>query len=88
MQVPQDIKIRYLSRRREDITKLYRALERDDYSYPLLVGHQVKGNALTFDLPQMASLGVEMERAAEKRDKELIRHLIQKMEAILQNAQV
>lgn len=84
MQVPHELKIKYLSRRMEDIQKLRLTLEQDDYSYALKVGHQVKGNAVTFDFPQIAFIGDEMEKAAKKKDKERVKLLIQKMETVLQ----
>lgn len=87
MKVPPELKIKYLSRRMEDIQRLRMSLELDDYSYALKVGHQVKGNAVTFDVPQIAFIGVEMEKAAKRRDKERVTVLIQKMESILQTVQ-
>lgn len=84
MQVPHELKVKYLSRRMEDIQKLRHTLEQDDYSYALKVGHQVKGNAVTFDFPQIAFIGDEMEKAAKKKDKERVKLLIQKMESVLQ----
>ncbi len=84
MQVPHELKVKYLSRRMEDIQKLRLTLEQDDYSYALKVGHQVKGNAVTFDFPQIAFIGDEMEKAAKKKDKERVKLLIQKMESVLQ----
>lgn len=84
MQVPHELKVKYLSRRMDDIHKLRLSLEQDDYSYALKVGHQVKGNAVTFDFPQIAFIGDEMEKAAKKKDKERVKLLIQKMESALQ----
>lgn len=87
MKVPPELKIKYLSRRMDDIQLLRATLEQDDYSYALKVGHQVKGNAVTFDVPQIAFIGLEMEKAAQRRDKERVKILIQKMESILQTVQ-
>jgi HPt (histidine-containing phosphotransfer) domain-containing protein len=86
MKVPVELKIKYLSRRLEDIEKLRTTLAAEDFSYAQKVGHQIKGNAVTFDVPQIAVLGFEMERAAEKRDKERVKLLIQKMERLLETA--
>jgi HPt (histidine-containing phosphotransfer) domain-containing protein len=88
MQVPVELKIKYLSRRFQDIQRLRSLLEQDDYSFAQKLGHQVKGNALTFDVPQIAFIGHEMERAALKKDKEKVRLLIQKMETALQSIQL
>jgi HPt (histidine-containing phosphotransfer) domain-containing protein len=87
MQVPIDLKIKYLSRRMQDIEKLRHSLEQEDFSLAVKVGHQIKGNAVTFEVPQIAFLGFEMEKAAIKRDKEKVKLLIQKMESIIQQVQ-
>lgn len=87
MQVPVELKIKYLSRRLQDIEKLRLSLDQEDYSFAQKVGHQIKGNAVTFDVPQIASIGLEMEKAAQKKDKEKVIILIQKMETIIQSAQ-
>lgn len=86
MQVPAELRIKYLSRRIEDIKHLRHLLENDDYSLALKLGHQVKGNAHTFEFPQMASLGVEIEMAAKNRNKEAVSSLADKMEYALQHA--
>lgn len=87
MQVPVELKIKYLNRRIDDLEKLHRSLEADDYSLALKLGHQVKGNADTFEFPQMAHLGIEIEQAARNQDKEAVRMLAAKMETAIQNAQ-
>lgn len=87
MQVPVELKIKYLSRRLQDIERLKHTLEQEDYTFAQKVGHQIKGNAVTFDVPQIAFIGLEMEKAALKKDKEKVKILIQKMESMIQTAQ-
>lgn len=87
MQVPVELKIKYLSRRLQDIERLRLSLEQEDYSFAQKVGHQIKGNAVTFDVPQIAFIGLEMEKAAQKKDKEKVKILIQKMESLIHTAQ-
>ena len=87
MQVPIELKIKYLSRRFEDIERLRVSLDQDYYSLAQKLGHQVKGNAATFDVPQIASIGIEMEKAALRKDKEKVKMLISKMENVLQTIQ-
>lgn len=87
MKVPVELKIKYLSRRIQDIQKLKDSLELDDYSFAAKLGHQVKGNAVTFDVPQMAFIGLELEKAANKKDKEKVKILMTKMETLIQSAQ-
>lgn len=80
MQVPVELKIKYLNRRIQDIQKLRDYLEQDDYSFALKLGHQVKGNAVTFEVPELSLLGCEIELAARNKDKEMVKNLVQKME--------
>jgi HPt (histidine-containing phosphotransfer) domain-containing protein len=86
MQVPINLKIRYLSRRMEEISKLMLSLDQGDFSYAQMIGHQIKGNAATFDIPQIAPLGVEIEKAALIRDEDRVRMLIQHLEQMIQSA--
>lgn len=86
MQVPVELKIKYLKRRIQDIENLKYSLEQDDYSLAMKLGHQVKGNAVTFEFPQMAFIGVEIESAAKRRDKERVKILVQKMEKAIFSA--
>lgn len=87
MQVPKELKVKYLFRKQEDIKNLRFQIEQGDYSFALKVGHQIKGNAVTFGVPQMASIGFEIEKAAQKKDHERLKILIQKMEVIVNSTQ-
>lgn len=75
MQVPVELKRRYLDCRMADLQKMVRCLEEDDFGPALRLGHQVKGNASTFEFPQMAPLGFEIERAARVQNKDHVRRL-------------
>ncbi len=86
MVVPVELKQRYLSRRIQDLIDLKEALAKNDYSLALKLGHQVKGNAGTFEFPHMAIIGVELENAAKKQDKEMLLSLVQKMESAISEA--
>lgn len=87
MQVPLELKLNYLSRRIQDLKNLRESLEKNDFSVALRLGHQVKGNASTFEFPQMSHLGVQMEQAAKLQDKDSLNHLATKMETAINNAQ-
>ena len=83
MQVPTELKLKYINRRIQDIELLRLSLDKDDYSIAQRIGHQVKGNAVTFDFPQIAFIGFEMEKAAERKEKSKVMMLINKMETTL-----
>lgn len=86
MKVPTELKIKYLNRRIQDLQRLCLSLDQDDYSEAIKLGHQVKGNAVTFEFPQMAFIGMEIERAAKKKDKQKVKILAEKMEEAISKA--
>jgi HPt (histidine-containing phosphotransfer) domain-containing protein len=86
MQVPVELKIKYLERRRVDIDHLISSLEDDDFGPAIKLGHQVKGNAGTFEFPQMAPIGLEIETAAKNQDKNQILMLVQRMSSEIHSA--
>lgn len=86
MQVPTELKKRYLVRRIQEIKNLKDALYVGDYSHALKLGHQVKGNAATFDFHEMGPIGKEMELAASEKNKERVEYLALEMESILYRA--
>ncbi len=87
MVVPVELKQRYLSRRIQDLANLKEALLNNDFAPALKLGHQVKGNADTFELPHMAPIGVELEHAAKRQDKETLMTLVKKLESAILSAQ-
>jgi HPt (histidine-containing phosphotransfer) domain-containing protein len=86
MEVPVELKRKYLERRIQDLRHLRSLLEIDDYSEALRLGHQVKGNAVTFDFPQIVPFGIAIENAAKIKDKLEIQFQITKMEHALHDA--
>ena len=79
MLVTVEFKRRYLERKMIDIDHLISSLEMNDFTPAVILGHQVKGNAATFDFPQIAPLGLQIENAAKKQNKEQVRSLVQLM---------
>lgn len=88
MQVPVELKRKYLERKVQDIQHLISSLEENDFAPALKLGHQVKGNALTFDFPQMGPVGVQIENAAKNQDKESLRTLIDQMAHMIAEARI
>lgn len=87
MQVPLELKQKYISRRLQDIDKLRSSLDGDDFSLALKFGHQVKGNASTFEFPELVGIGAEIEKAAKIHDKEKLKTLILKLEQFIHAAE-
>lgn len=75
MKVPVEMKRKYLDRRLAELQQMVRHLELNDFEPALRLGHQLKGNAVTFEFPQIAPLGVQIEQAARFHNKDHVRKL-------------
>jgi HPt (histidine-containing phosphotransfer) domain-containing protein len=64
MVIPEEMRKKYLDRRRRDIEELLTASDAADTGPFVRVGHQLKGNALTFGYEELAEVGARMEEAA------------------------
>ena len=62
-----------------DIDHLISSLDANDFTPAVTLGHQVKGNAATFDFPQIAPLGLQIENAAKNQNKEQVISLVKLM---------
>ena len=72
MEVPSDIQQRYLERRKKDLEECLNYLERHHFEEIEKVGHQLKGNGVTFGHPELSEIGKKMESAAHAHDKESV----------------
>jgi HPt (histidine-containing phosphotransfer) domain-containing protein len=88
MQVPEKLKRKYIERRIQDIEQLMSSLESEDFDPAVRIGHQIKGNANTFDFPQMAPIAREIETAGKNRDKQTLKDLIEMMQREVRLASV
>jgi HPt (histidine-containing phosphotransfer) domain-containing protein len=68
MDVPQNLLGRYLDRRKQDLEACLLALETKDFSRLEKVGHQLKGNGVTFGFTDLSGIGTDLEAAALRRD--------------------
>ncbi len=84
MQVPIELKKRYLDRRIGELSELIKCLEDEDFGPALKLGHQVKGSAVTFDFPEIALYGDQIEAAANVKDKESLHQLISELSGLIQ----
>lgn len=64
MEVPDDIQARYMERRKKDLETCLLSLEKKNFSELEKVGHQLKGNGLTFGYSELSSIGTHLEQAA------------------------
>lgn len=87
MNLPLSLKLKYLKNRLEEIERAVQLIEINDFSMAKKMGHQTKGNAVTFGLPQIGIIGFQLERAADFEDKVDVLKLIKKMKSTIQQAQ-
>jgi HPt (histidine-containing phosphotransfer) domain-containing protein len=69
MQVPDEIMSRYFERRKRDVEECIEHLKTGDMRFIEKVGHQLKGNGVTFGFPELSDIGTEMEQAVQSGDK-------------------
>lgn len=74
--IPIEAKIKYIERRRKDLEGCLVALTNQDYKFLEKVGHDLKGNAITFGFDPLSTLGEKLETAANHKDLEEAKTLI------------
>lgn len=70
LEIRPETRKRYISRREIEIQKILESLEHDDFTTALKFGHQVKGNAKTFNFPDLEELAKLIEDSAMASDRE------------------
>ena len=76
MEIPLKLRQNYIHRRQEDIISCETALKNSDFKTIEVIGHQMKGNGLSFGYSNIANLGSEMETAAQQKNVEQISSLL------------
>lgn len=86
MQVPVEARQKYLERRKQDITASKEALLKLDYYFLERLGHQVKGNAITFGFDELTNIAVAIEQAAKAKNITQLQTLVEQLETAVNNA--
>ncbi len=68
MHVPDDMLARYFERRKRDFNECLEHLDEGDFSFLEKIGHQLKGNGVTFGYPEISEIGKELESGARDED--------------------
>lgn len=68
MEVPQEIRFRYMERRKKDLETCLLCLEEKNFTELEKVGHQLKGNGITFGYADLSAIGTYMEQAARHKN--------------------
>ena len=86
MQVPVEARQKYLERRKQDIIASKEALAKQDYHFLERLGHQIKGNAITFGFDEFTNIAVAMEQAAKAKNITQLQELVNQFEASVNSA--
>jgi HPt (histidine-containing phosphotransfer) domain-containing protein len=83
--IPIEMKAKYLERRKQDYTDCLNAFLKSDFETFLRVGHQLKGNAASFGFDDLGVIATEMEQAAKNKDMSQIKISLDKFDQFLQS---
>lgn len=76
--LPQEVRLKYIERRKTDIHECLAALHRCDFSHLARVGHQLKGNASSFGYDDLTDIAVEMEKYALEKNSVRLQDILEK----------
>ena len=82
--IPEEMKSKYLERRKQDYADCLAALDKNDYETFLRIGHQLKGNASSFGFDDLGMIAAEIEHGAQLRDLPALKISMKKFDSFLQ----
>ncbi|MEW6730646.1 MAG: Hpt domain-containing protein [Acidobacteriota bacterium] len=78
----------FLETRHQDIQTLLSALDQNDYGTVRFLGHLMKGDGGSFGFPPISEIGCLLEEAANNKNREEIRILVQTLNIYIAQVQV
>lgn len=88
MEVPPEARQKYLDRRKLDIIACQEALDKKDFVFLERIGHQIKGNAITFGFDELTKIAVALEIAAKDQDLQKLSELVGQFNQAIQIARI
>jgi len=86
--IPIEAKIRYIERRKKDLEVARVALTTPDFTFFKKIGHDLKGNAITFGFAPLSSIGEKLEAAAVASNLEELKKLMQEYDSYIQTVRL
>lgn len=68
MILPVEMRKNYLERRFNELKKLQENKKNPDFLFIKNLGHQIKGNAKSFDFNDLTEIGITFEKVAKSKD--------------------
>lgn len=84
LEIPHEAILKYMERRQVDIQKCREALKDKDLSVIETIGHQLKGNGITFGFPEISAIGEALESAAQQSNNEVVSQKVDELAQIIQ----
>lgn len=81
--IPEEVRQKYVERRKKDLADCRLALLNADFKCFAFIGHQIKGNAVTFGFDELTPIALEMERLAVEKDVDNLHELLNRFETCL-----
>lgn len=79
MNVSDKLRQRYLAHQRQNTELCLRAFVSDDFIFLEKIGHQLKGNAMTFGFQELSLIGAELEEASRARDPKKLKQTLDQL---------
>lgn len=86
--IPIEAKLKYIERRKKDFESCDAAIKNQDFKFFQKIGHDLKGNAITFGFAPLSTLGDKLESAANKGDLATVKALVQNYGEFLKSVEV
>lgn len=74
---------RYVENRARDVATLRLGLERGDFETVGRIGHNLRGNGVSFGVPELSALGAQIEAAAYTKSKPELQNLVTRLRHVL-----
>ena len=81
--IPEEMKVNYLTRRKNDLTACHQALIDSNFELLANLGHQIQGNAITFGFAELGEIATDMELMAIKKDVSSLKKILIRFESFL-----
>ena len=83
-----EITPKFLENRRKDVESMLESLEQDDYEEIRVLGHSMKGHGTSYGFEAITNLGGAIEQAAQERNSEGIRKMVDELSTYLERVEV
>lgn len=84
IEIPHEAVVKYMERRKTDVENCRMALQSGNLSVLETVGHQLKGNGITFGFPEISTIGEALETAAKERNTQAASEQVDALASIVE----